>query len=146
MQRCGDCWQGAGDVYLASSSLQIGPVSLPEDVKPGALVATLLATDADLEPAFRLMDFAIEEGDPEGIFDLSWEPDSDHVQLRLQKVRMWTGGEGSQVCYPDPHSDPELTGFRTSATRPLLITRWWWLCGTEKNWWAQVQALQPRPR
>nr|XP_034378797.1 cadherin-16 isoform X2 [Arvicanthis niloticus] len=69
-------------VFISS---QIGPVSLPEDVKPGALVATLLATDADLEPAFRLMDFAIEEGDPEGIFDLSWEPDSDHVQLRLQK-------------------------------------------------------------
>ncbi|XP_057610039.1 cadherin-16 isoform X4 [Chionomys nivalis] len=64
---------------------QIGPVSLPEDVKPGVLVATLTATDADLEPAFRLMDFAIEEGDPKGIFDLVWEPDSDHVQLRLQK-------------------------------------------------------------
>ncbi|XP_031192949.1 cadherin-16 isoform X2 [Mastomys coucha] len=64
---------------------QIGPVILPEDVKPRALVATLLATDADLEPAFRLMDFAIEEGDPEGIFDLSWEPDSNHVQLRLRK-------------------------------------------------------------
>ncbi|XP_038168810.1 cadherin-16 isoform X2 [Arvicola amphibius] len=64
---------------------QIGPVSLPEDVKPGVLVATLTATDADLEPAFRLMDFAIEEGDPKGIFDLAWEPDSDHVQLRLRK-------------------------------------------------------------
>ncbi|XP_051024946.1 cadherin-16 [Acomys russatus] len=64
---------------------QIGPVSLPEDARPGALVATLTATDADLEPAFRLMDFAIEDGDPEGIFDLSWEPESDHVQLRLQK-------------------------------------------------------------
>ncbi|GAB1293536.1 Cadherin-16 [Apodemus speciosus] len=66
-------------------SSHIGPVRLPEDTKPGALVATLTATDADLEPAFRLMDFAIEEGDPEGIFDLSWEPDSDHVQLRLRK-------------------------------------------------------------
>ncbi|XP_055477392.1 cadherin-16 [Psammomys obesus] len=64
---------------------QIGPVSLPEDVKPGALVATLTAADADLEPAFRRMHFAIEEGDPKGIFDLSWEPDSDHVQLRLRK-------------------------------------------------------------
>ncbi|XP_005345579.1 cadherin-16 isoform X1 [Microtus ochrogaster] len=64
---------------------QIGPVSLPEDVKPGVLVATLTATDADLEPAFRFMDFAIEEGDPKGIFDLAWEPDSDHVQLRLRK-------------------------------------------------------------
>ncbi|ERE80146.1 cadherin-16 [Cricetulus griseus] len=64
---------------------QFGPVSLPEDSKPGVLVATLRATDADLEPVFRLMDFAIEEGDPKGIFDLAWEPDSDHVQLRLQK-------------------------------------------------------------
>lgn len=62
-------------------------------------MATLTATDADLEPAFRLMDFAIEEGDPKGIFDLAWEPDSDHVQLRLRKVRMWTGGEGSQMCH-----------------------------------------------
>lgn len=62
-----------------------------------------MATDADLEPAFRLMDFTIEEGDPEGIFDLSWKPDSNHVQLRLRKVRMWTGGEGSQVYHPDPH-------------------------------------------
>lgn len=85
-----------------------------------------MATDADLEPAFRLMDFAIEEGDPTGIFDLSWESDSNHVQLRLRKVRMWTGGEGSQVCHPDAHSDPELDGCRTSAMRKLLITRWWW--------------------
>lgn len=126
MPRCGDHWKDAGGVYQASPSFQMGPVTLPEDVKPGALVATLMATDADLEPAFRLMDFAIEEGDPEGIFDLSWDPDSNHVQLRLQKVRMRTGGEGSQVRHPDPHSDPELTGFRTSATRQLLITRWWW--------------------
>ncbi|XP_036044691.1 cadherin-16 isoform X4 [Onychomys torridus] len=64
---------------------QVGPISLPEDAKPGVLVATLMATDADLEPVFRLMDFAIEEGDPKGIFDLAWEPDSDHVQLRLRK-------------------------------------------------------------
>lgn len=126
MPRCRDRWKDAGGVYQAPPSFQIGPVILPEDVKPGVLVATLMATDADLEPAFRLMDFAIEEGDPEGIFDLSWEPDSNHVQLRLQKVSMQTGGEGSQVCHPDPHSDPELDGFRTSATRQLLITRWWW--------------------
>lgn len=64
---------------------QIGPVSLPEDVEPGTLVATLMATDADLEPAFRLMEFAIEGGDKEGIFALDWEPDSGHVQLRLHK-------------------------------------------------------------
>ncbi|KFO19962.1 Cadherin-16 [Fukomys damarensis] len=57
---------------------QIDPVSLPEDVEPGTLVATLMATDADLEPAFRLMEFAIEAGDKEGIFGLDWEPDSGH--------------------------------------------------------------------
>lgn len=67
-------------------------------------MATLTATDADLEPAFRLMDFAIEEGDSKGIFDLAWEPDSDHVQLRLRKVRMWTGGEGSQMCHALTHT------------------------------------------
>ncbi|XP_045842671.1 cadherin-16 isoform X2 [Meles meles] len=64
---------------------QIEPVSLPEDAEPGTLVATLMATDADLEPAFRLMDFAIEAGDMEGTFGLEWEPDSSHVQLRLLK-------------------------------------------------------------
>uniref|UniRef100_A0A7N5KMN8 Cadherin 16 n=1 Tax=Ailuropoda melanoleuca TaxID=9646 RepID=A0A7N5KMN8_AILME len=64
---------------------QIEPVSLPEDAEPGTLVATLMATDADLEPAFRLMDFAIEAGDVEGTFGLDWEPDSSHVELRLLK-------------------------------------------------------------
>ncbi|XP_036897466.1 cadherin-16 [Sturnira hondurensis] len=64
---------------------QIEPISLPEDTEPGTLVATLTATDADLEPAFRLMDFAIEAGDMDGTFGLDWEPGSDHVQLRLLK-------------------------------------------------------------
>lgn len=53
-----------------------------------------MATDADLEPTFRLMDFAIEEGNIEGTFGLDWEPDSGHVQLRLLKVRGWGGGGG----------------------------------------------------
>uniref|UniRef100_A0A8C4FF01 Cadherin-16 n=1 Tax=Catagonus wagneri TaxID=51154 RepID=A0A8C4FF01_9CETA len=64
---------------------QIAPISIPEDTEPGTVVTTLMATDADLEPAFRLMDFAIEEGDVEGNFGLDWEPDSGHVQLRLLK-------------------------------------------------------------
>ncbi|XP_026975460.1 cadherin-16 isoform X4 [Sagmatias obliquidens] len=64
---------------------QIEPLSLPEDTEPGTLVTTLMATDADLEPAFRLMDFAIEAGDVEGTFGLDWEPDSGRVQLRLLK-------------------------------------------------------------
>lgn len=64
---------------------QIEPISLPEDAEPGTLVATLTATDADLEPAFRLMDFAIEAGGVDGTFGLDWEPDSSHVQLRLLK-------------------------------------------------------------
>ncbi|XP_039078269.1 cadherin-16 isoform X1 [Hyaena hyaena] len=64
---------------------QIEPINLPEDAEPGTLVATLTATDADLEPAFRLMDFAIEVGDVEGTFGLDWEPGSSHVQLRLLK-------------------------------------------------------------
>ncbi|XP_054435050.1 cadherin-16 isoform X2 [Pteronotus mesoamericanus] len=62
---------------------QIEPIRLPEDTEPGTLVATLTATDADLEPAFRLMDFAIEAGNVDGTFGLDWEPDSGHVQLRL---------------------------------------------------------------
>ncbi|XP_070468193.1 cadherin-16 isoform X6 [Equus przewalskii] len=64
---------------------QIEPVCLPEDTESGTLVATLMATDADLEPAFRLMDFAIEAGDEEGTFGLVWEPGSNHVQLQLLK-------------------------------------------------------------
>ncbi|XP_006878966.1 PREDICTED: cadherin-16 [Elephantulus edwardii] len=64
---------------------QIGPISLPEDTEPGALVTTLVATDADIEPDFRLMDFAIESGDVEGTFSLDWKPDSGHAHLRLHK-------------------------------------------------------------
>ncbi|XP_003799462.1 cadherin-16 isoform X2 [Otolemur garnettii] len=64
---------------------QIGPINIPEDVEPGTLVATLMATDADLEPNFRLMKFAIDGGNTEGVFGLVWEPDSSYVQLRLLK-------------------------------------------------------------
>nr|XP_023412262.1 cadherin-16 [Loxodonta africana] len=64
---------------------QIGPISLPEDTEPGTLVATLIATDADLEPAFRAMNFAIEAGDVERTFGLDWEPDIGHAQLQLCK-------------------------------------------------------------
>ncbi|XP_006863699.1 PREDICTED: cadherin-16 [Chrysochloris asiatica] len=64
---------------------QIGPISLPEDAEPGTLVATLRATDADIEPNFRLMDFAIEAGNVERTFDLEWKPDSGHAQLWLRK-------------------------------------------------------------
>ncbi|XP_008507326.1 cadherin-16 isoform X2 [Equus przewalskii] len=71
--------------HSPSPSLQIEPVCLPEDTESGTLVATLMATDADLEPAFRLMDFAIEAGDEEGTFGLVWEPGSNHVQLQLLK-------------------------------------------------------------
>ncbi|XP_008048833.1 cadherin-16 isoform X3 [Carlito syrichta] len=76
---------------------QIGPISLPEDVEPGTLVATLTATDADLEPAFRLMDFAIEKGNMEGIFGLDWEPDSGHVQLRLRKNLSYEAAPSHEV-------------------------------------------------
>lgn len=59
-----------------------------------------MATDADLEPAFRLMDFAIEAGDVDGTFGLAWEPDSGHVQLRLLKVRGrgWLRGIHTHTC------------------------------------------------
>ncbi|XP_078213505.1 cadherin-16 isoform X2 [Callithrix jacchus] len=76
---------------------QIGPISLPEDVEPGTLVATLTATDADLEPAFRLMDFAIERVDMEGTFGLDWEPDSGHVQLRLCKNLSYEAAPSHEV-------------------------------------------------
>lgn len=74
------------------------------------MVTTLMATDADLDPAFRLMEFAIESGDKEGIFALDWEPDSGHVQLKLHKVRVWTDRKGAnihihaQVCHPLTHT------------------------------------------
>nr|XP_012598130.1 cadherin-16 isoform X2 [Microcebus murinus] len=76
---------------------QIGPISLPEDVEPGTRVATLVATDADLEPAFRLMDFAIEGGDVDGIFGLDWEPDSGQVQLRLCKNLSYEAAPSHEV-------------------------------------------------
>ncbi|XP_069312498.1 cadherin-16 isoform X4 [Eulemur rufifrons] len=76
---------------------QIGPISLPEDVEPGTLVATLAATDADLEPAFRLMDFAIKAGNGEGIFGLDWEPDSGDVQLRLCKNLSYEAAPSHEV-------------------------------------------------
>ncbi|XP_032140033.1 cadherin-16 [Sapajus apella] len=76
---------------------QIGPISLPEDVEPRTLVATLTATDADLEPAFRLMDFAIERGNTEGTFGLDWEPDSGHVQLRLCKNLSYEAAPSHEV-------------------------------------------------
>ncbi|XP_054309794.1 cadherin-16 [Pongo pygmaeus] len=76
---------------------QIGPISLPEDVEPGTLVAMLTATDADLEPTFRLMDFAIERGDTEGIFGLDWEPDSGHVRLRLCKNLSYEAAPSHEV-------------------------------------------------
>ncbi|XP_028635117.1 cadherin-16 isoform X3 [Grammomys surdaster] len=105
---------------------QIGPVSLSEDVKPGALVATLVATDADLEPAFRLMDFAIEEGDPEGIFDLSWEPDSDHVELRLQKNLSYEAAPDHKVVVVVRNTE-ELVGSSpgppATATVTVLVER-----------------------
>lgn len=64
---------------------QIEPVSLREDTEPSTLVATLTATDADLEPDFHLMNFAFEAGNAEGIFGLDWEPGSGQVHLRLLK-------------------------------------------------------------
>ncbi|XP_052022832.1 cadherin-16 isoform X2 [Apodemus sylvaticus] len=107
-------------------STQIGPVSLPEDTEPGALVATLMATDADLEPAFCLMDFAIEEGDPEGIFDLSWEPDSDRVQLRLQKSLSYEAAPDHKVVVV-VRSVEELVGPgpgpAATATVTILVER-----------------------
>lgn len=66
----------------------------------------LTATDADLEPAFRLMDFAIERGDMGGTFDLDWEPDSGHVGLRLCKVRAGVAGKGAQNSRGEDYAAP----------------------------------------
>lgn len=98
-----------GDSRLPNC-LQIEPISLPEDTEPGTLVATLTATDADLEPAFRLMDFAIEAGNMDGTFGLDWEPGSGHVQLRLLKVKLLGWGRGTQIhmyaqaCHTPAHT------------------------------------------
>ncbi|XP_044539360.1 cadherin-16-like [Gracilinanus agilis] len=69
------------------SASQYGPVSLPEDTVPGTRVATVTATDADLDPAYTLIDFSIVEGDPNGTFVLDSDQRSGHADVRLQKVR-----------------------------------------------------------
>lgn len=56
-----------------------------------------MATDGDLEPAFRRMDFAIEAGDVYETFGLKWEPDSDQVQLLLLKVKGLGSGKGTHI-------------------------------------------------
>ncbi|XP_023618914.1 cadherin-16 isoform X2 [Myotis lucifugus] len=88
---------------------QIEPISLPEDTEPGTLVATLLATDGDLEPAFRRMDFAIEAGDVDGAFGLKWEPDSGHVQLLLLKNLSYETAPSYQLVVV-VRSEAELVG------------------------------------
>ncbi|XP_005876419.2 PREDICTED: cadherin-16 [Myotis brandtii] len=88
---------------------QIEPISLPEDTEPGTLVATLLATDGDLEPAFRRMDFAIEAGDVDGAFGLKWEPDSGHVQLLLLKNLSYEAAPSYQLVVV-VRSEAELVG------------------------------------
>uniref|UniRef100_A0A452FX89 Cadherin-16 n=1 Tax=Capra hircus TaxID=9925 RepID=A0A452FX89_CAPHI len=108
---------------------QIEPVSLPEDAEPGTLVTTLTATDADLEPAFRLMDFAIEAGDEEGTFSLDWEPDSGHVQLRLLKNLSYEAVPSHRlvvvVVVPPPQLDQESYEASVPISTPagsLLLT------------------------
>uniref|UniRef100_A0A5F8GZ99 Cadherin 16 n=1 Tax=Monodelphis domestica TaxID=13616 RepID=A0A5F8GZ99_MONDO len=67
------------------SASQYGPVSLSEDTVPGTRVATVTATDADLDPAYTLIDFSIVEGDPNGTFVLDSDQRSGHADVRLQK-------------------------------------------------------------
>uniref|UniRef100_A0A8C5P127 Cadherin 16 n=1 Tax=Jaculus jaculus TaxID=51337 RepID=A0A8C5P127_JACJA len=100
--------------------------SLPENAKPGTLVTTLMATDADLEPAFRLMDFSIEAGDPEGIFDLAWEPDSDRVQLRLHKNLSYEAAPHHEVVVVVQNVEELLgpgPGPGSTATVTVLVER-----------------------
>ncbi|XP_075393342.1 cadherin-16 isoform X2 [Tenrec ecaudatus] len=105
---------------------QIGPLSLPEDAEPGILVATLTATDADIEPDFQLMDFAIVAGDVEGTFGLDWEPGAGQVQLRLHKKLSYETAPRHKLLVvvqsvvelvgPDP-------GPRSTATVTVLVER-----------------------
>ncbi|XP_055991990.1 cadherin-16 isoform X1 [Sorex fumeus] len=108
------------------TTVQTEPVSVPEDTEPGTLVATLTATDADLEPAFRLMTFAITAGNAKGLFGLSWEPDSTHVQLQLLKKLSYEAAPRhelvvvvknvAQLVGPGP-------GPRATATVTVLVER-----------------------
>ncbi|XP_049642320.1 cadherin-16 isoform X2 [Suncus etruscus] len=108
------------------TTAQIQTVSLREDAEPGTLVAMLTATDADLEPAFRLMTFAITAGDAEGLFGLVWEPESTHVQLQLLKKLSYEAAPRHEVVVvvrnvaelvgPDP-------GPQATATVTVLVER-----------------------
>ncbi|KAM6222364.1 cadherin-16 isoform 1-T1 [Rhynchocyon petersi] len=105
---------------------QIGPISLPEDAKPGTLVATFRATDADIEPDFRLMDFAIASGDVEGTFSLDWKSDTGHAQLWLHKNLSYEAAPSYELVVvvrsvlslvgPDP-------GPESTATVTVLVER-----------------------
>lgn len=80
-----------------------------------------MATDADLEPAFRLMDFAIEAGDVEGTFGLDWEPNSSHVQLRLLKVRGWQWRGWGGRTYTHIHAQVCHALAQTVTQTPLVL-------------------------
>ncbi|KAG8521743.1 Cadherin-16 [Galemys pyrenaicus] len=105
---------------------QVEPICLPEDAEPGTLVATLTAADADLEPAFRLMDFAMEAGNAEGIFGLDRKPDSNEVQLRLLKKLSYEAAPNHELVVvvlsaaepPGPGPGPGAT-----ATVTVLVER-----------------------
>ncbi|XP_020845087.1 cadherin-16 isoform X1 [Phascolarctos cinereus] len=113
-------------VFTAS---QYGPVSLSEDTVTGTRVATVTATDADLDPEYTLIDFSIVEGDPNGTFVLDSDPQSGHADIWLQKKLDYTSAPSYELVIMAKNL-AELVGSRmyppVTATVTVLVEEPMW--------------------
>ncbi|XP_072492047.1 cadherin-16 [Notamacropus eugenii] len=106
-------------VFTAS---QYGPVSLPEDTVPGTRVATVTATDADLNPEYTLIDFSIVEGDPNATFVLDSDPQSGHADIRLQKKLDYTSAPSYELVIVAKNlADLVVSGMDPAVTATVTV-------------------------
>ncbi|XP_051831029.1 cadherin-16 isoform X2 [Antechinus flavipes] len=105
-------------VFTAS---QYGPVSLPEDTVPGTRVATVTATDADLDPEYTRIEFSIVEGDPDGTFVLDSDPQSGHADIRLQKKLDYTSAPSYELVIM-AKNPADLVGSATDSPVTASVT------------------------